>query len=102
MKELMDILGGMGIDYYGDESRILIQAVIKSVDLGSVPTVKLIYNDAEIKIEDLLIVKRITITKPGHRKEILLGKNIQVRFDSPYVFIENRPETINRHFRGVS
>jgi hypothetical protein len=92
MKELIDVLGGLGINYYGDEARILVQVVIKSVSLGSIPTITLIHEDAEIKIEDLLIVKRMTITKAGYRKEVLLGKNMQVRFDSPYLFIEDKPE----------
>ena len=92
MRELVDVLGGLGINYYGDETRILVQVVIKSVSLGSIPTITLIHEDAEIKIEDLLIVKRMTITKAGYRKEVLLGKNTQVRFDSPYLFIEDKPE----------
>jgi hypothetical protein len=95
IRELIDVLGGLGINYYGDETRILVQVIVKSITLGSIPTITLVHEDAEIKIEDLLIMKRITITKAEYTKEVLLGKNIQVRFDSPYLFIECKPESMS-------
>jgi len=92
MSELIENLRGLGISYYGDESRILIWVMVKSVTLNSVPVMVLIQDDAIIKIEDLFIAKKITIVKAGEKREILLGKDIQIRLESPYLFIDYQPE----------
>jgi hypothetical protein len=92
MKEFIDLLKDLGIGFFGDETRILIWANIKSVVISPIPAIELIQDDAKIKVEDLLVAKRLVIEKAGYEKEVLLGKNIQVKYDHPYLFIEKALE----------
>jgi len=91
LNKFIDVLRDLGIGFFGDETRILIWANIKSVVTSPIPVIFLVQDDAEIKVEDLLVAKRLVIEKAGYKKEVLLGKNIQVKYDSPYLFIDSQP-----------
>jgi len=93
IKGFSEFLRSKGIEFIDGESRILIQANVKSVSLGSTPTMVLMKDDIEIIVEDLLITKTIIIKKQDDEYEIILGKNIQVMFEYPYLALDYKQQS---------
>jgi len=95
IKDFSEFLRSKGIEFVDGESRILINANVKSVDFGLTPTMILTKDNIEIVFEDLLITKTITIKRQDIEYEIILGKNFQVRFEHPYLVLDYKQQQNN-------